>query len=120
MIQMIEIDINNNLGLLHSISDITTALTLIPLMIFMWLSIKSRSIKSFQFQIFVFIILYFIGQLIENNNNRIFIFSILTPAMGSLIHVIAAIFLAIMIWARFYCSEPRKKKMMDNPKDDIV
>jgi hypothetical protein len=117
---MIETDINNNLDLSYSISDITTILTLIPLIIFLWLAIKSKSIKSFQFQIFVFIFLYFIGQLIENNNNRILIFSILTPSLGSQIHVIAAVFLAIVIWIRFYYSEPRKKKIMDNSKDDII
>jgi hypothetical protein len=56
----------------------------------------------------------------ENNNNRIHIFSILSPNLGSQIHVIAAVFLTIVIWLRFYYSERRKKKMMDNPKDDII
>jgi hypothetical protein len=120
MIQMIQININPNLDILYSISDITTILTLIPLIIFLWLSIKSKSIKSFQFQIFVFILLYFVGQIMENNNNRIHIFSILSPNLGSQIHVIAAVFLTIVIWLRFYYSERRKKKMMDNPKDDII
>ncbi len=53
--------------------------------------------------------MYFIGQIIENNNNQITIFSIVMPDLGSQIHVIAAIFFTIMIWIRFIHSEPRKE-----------
>ncbi len=120
MIKMIEINLSSNFDLIHSIGDVTTILSLIPLVIFGWLVIKSKSIKSFQFQILVFISLYFIGQIIENNNNRITIFSMLPPDTGSQIHVIAAVFFTVMILFRFYYAEPRKKKMIDDTKDDII
>ena len=62
--------------------------------------------------------MYFIGQIIENNNNDIF-FSMLPKDFGSQIHVIAAAFFTIMILFRFYYANPRKKKMIDDYKDNI-
>ncbi|HXT84241.1 MAG TPA: hypothetical protein VN704_07915 [Verrucomicrobiae bacterium] len=106
---MIENSIDVNHNILYTIGNVTTILIIIPLIIFAGLSIKSKNIKSFQFQIFIFILMYFIGQVIENNNNQITIFSIVMPELGSQIHVIAAIFFTIMIWIRFVHSEPRKE-----------
>jgi hypothetical protein len=107
-----------NSDILNSIGNITSLLILIPLIIFIWLAIKSRDIKSFQFQIMIFISLYFIGQVIENNNTSVF-FSTLPKDFGSQIHVIAAAFFTIMMLFRFYYANPRKKKMIDNYRDDI-
>ena len=66
----------------------------------------------------IFILMYFIGQVIENNGNSIF-FSVLPKDFGSQIHVIAAAFFTIMILFRFYYANPRKKKMIDNHRDDL-
>jgi hypothetical protein len=55
---------------------------------------------------------------IENNGNSIF-FSVLPKDFGSQIHVIAAAFFTIMILFRFYYANPRKKKMIDNHRDDL-
>ncbi|MFI5424267.1 MAG: hypothetical protein ACHQXG_05715, partial [Nitrososphaerales archaeon] len=90
-------------------------LSLVPLVIFVWLAIRSKNIKSFQLQISVFIAVYIIGGIIENNNGRIAIFSGLPPEIGSQIHVIAAIFFTIMIWFRFYYADLRGKKMIEKP-----
>jgi hypothetical protein len=103
---------------IHSIGNITSLLILIPLIIFIWLAIKSKNIKSFQFQLMVFILMYLVGQIIENNGDSIF-FSVLPKDFGSQIHVIAAAFFTIMILFRFYYANPRKKKMIDNPRDNI-
>jgi hypothetical protein len=111
-------EINNNSALLHSIGDITSILTLVPLIIFVWLAIKSKNFKSFQFQISIFIAIYIIGQIIENNTNRISAFSIMPDDIGSQIHVIATIFFTIMIWFRFYYAEVSGKKMIESPEGD--
>jgi SNF family Na+-dependent transporter len=107
-----------NSDMLNSIGNVTSLIILIPLIIFIWLTIKSKDIKRFQFQLMVFILMYFIGQIIENNNNSIF-FSLLPKDFGSQIHVIAAAFFTIMILLRFYYTNPKKKKMIDDYKDDI-
>jgi hypothetical protein len=101
---------------LHSMSDITFILSLIPLVIFVWLAIRSKSIKSFQFQISIFIAVYILGELIENN--RIDIFSTLPSNIGSQIHVGSAIFFTIMMWFRFYYAEKRGKKMIVSDIDN--
>jgi hypothetical protein len=115
---MIESIDSFNSDTIYSIGNITSLLILIPLIIFIWLAIKSKNIKSFQFQLMVFILMYLVGQIIENNGDSIF-FSVLPKDFGSQIHVIAAAFFTIMIIFRFYYANPRKKKMIDNPRDNI-
>ena len=119
---MINIFENNNAGnntsadFLHSMSDITLILSLVPFIIFVWLAVRSKSIKNFQFQIFIFIAVYILGEIIENN--RIAIFSALPPDIGPQIHVGSAIFFTIMIWFRFYYAEKRGKKMIESSIDN--
>jgi hypothetical protein len=119
---MINIFENNNTGsnttfdFLHSMSDITFILSLIPLFIFVWLAIRSKSIKAFQFQISIFIAVYILGQIIESNRSSVF--SSLPPDIGQQIHVGSAIFFTIMIWIRFYNAEKRGKKMIESDIDN--
>ncbi len=47
---MIENSINVNHNILYTIGNVTTILTIIPLIIFAWLSIKSKNIKAFNFK----------------------------------------------------------------------
>lgn len=118
MINIFETSISDNSSdFLHSVGDFTSILSLIPLVIFVWLAIRSKNIKSFQLQISVFIAVYIIGGIIENNNGRIAMFSELPPEIGSQIHVIAAIFFTIMIWFRFYYADLRGKKMIEKPNN---
>jgi hypothetical protein len=113
---MINIFENNNTDFLHSMSDITFILSLIPLVIFVWLAVRSKSIKAFQFQISIFIAVYILGEIIENN--RIAIFSVLPPDIGSQIHIGSAIFFSIMVWFRFYYAEKSGKKMIESSSID--
>lgn len=116
MINIFETSISDNSSdFLHSVGDFTSILSLVPLVIFVWLAIRSKNIKSFQLQISVFIAVYIIGGIIENNNGRIAMFSVLPPEIGSQIHVIAAIFFTIMIWFRFYYADLTGKRMIEKP-----
>jgi hypothetical protein len=118
MINLFETSISDNSSdFLHSVGDFTSILSLVPLVIFVWLAIRSKNIKSFQLQISVFVAVYIIGGIIENNNGRIALFSTLPPEIGSQIHVIAAIFFTIMIWFRFYYADLRGKKMIEKPNN---
>jgi hypothetical protein len=119
---MINIFENNNAGnstsadFLHSMSDITLIMSLVPFIIFVWLAVRSKSIKAFQFQISIFIAVYILGGIIESNRSAIF--STLPPDIGSQIHVGSAIFFTIMIWFRFYYAEKSGKKMIDSSIDN--
>ena len=109
---MINIFENNNTDFLHSMSDITFILSLVPLVIFVWVAVRSKSIKTFQFQIAIFIAVYILGEIIETS--RIAIFSTLPPDIGSQIHVGSAIFFTIMVWFRFYYAEKSGKNMVES------
>jgi hypothetical protein len=115
---MINIFENNNAGnstsadFLHSMSYITFILSLVPLLIFVWLAIRSKSIKAFQFQISIFIAVYILGEIVENN--RVAVFSVLPPDIGPQIHIGSAIFFTIMVWFRFYHAERTGKKMIES------
>src|ERR687885_3002782 len=118
MIDIFESDIaGSNSSFLNSMSYVTLILSLIPLIIFIWLAVKSKNIRAFQFQISVFIAVYIIGEIIENT--KIVAFSILPPDIGSQIHVGSAIFFTIMVWFRFYYSEKSGKKMVESSSSII-
>jgi hypothetical protein len=117
MINIFESDITgSSSSFLNSMSYVTLILSLIPLAIFIWLAVRSKNIRAFQFQISVFIAVYIIGEIIENT--KIVAFSILPPDIGSQIHVGSAIFFTIMIWFRFYYAEKSGKKMIENDVDN--
>ena len=96
-------------------SIITSILFSISLIFFGWSSIKSRSIKSFQFLISLFIGLYIIGELFEFK--EISIFLNLPDGLGSQIHASATIFLTIVIWMRLYNSQ-KSIKSLENKLPD--
>jgi hypothetical protein len=113
MINIFESDITgSNSSFLNSMSYVTLILSLIPLAIFVWLAVRSKNIRAFQFQISVFIAVYIIGEIIENT--KIAAFSILPLDIGSQIHVGSAIFFTIMVWFRFFYAEKSGKKMVEN------
>jgi hypothetical protein len=117
MINIFESDITRaNSSFLNSMSYLTLILSLIPLIIFIWLAVKSKNIRAFQFQISIFIAVYIIGEIIENT--KIAAFSILPPDIGSQIHVGSAIFFTIMVWFRFYYADKSGKKMIESSIDN--
>jgi hypothetical protein len=113
MINIFESDITgSNSSFLNSMSYVTLILSLIPLAIFIWLAVKSKNIRAFQFQISIFIAVYIIGEIIENT--KIAALSILPPDIGSQIHVGSAIFFTILVWFRFYYADRSGKKMIES------
>ena len=113
MIDIFESDIaGSNSSFLNSMSYVTLILSIIPLAIFIWLAVKSKNIRAFQFQISIFIAVYILGEIIENT--KIAAFLILPQDIGTQIHVGSAIFFTIMVWFRFYYAEKSGKKMIES------
>jgi hypothetical protein len=113
MINILENDtVGSSSNFLDSMSYVTLVLSIIPLGIFLWHAARSKNIRVFQFQISIFIAVYILGEIIENN--RITVFSALPPDIGSQIHVVSAIFFTIMIWFRFYYAEKSGKRMIES------
>jgi hypothetical protein len=100
-----------------SASLITSILFLASLSIFLWLAIRSKSIKSFQSQISIFISIYIVGELLEivsSSNSIIPIFPKipLPQEIGSQIHVGATILLTLILWMRFYYFNKSMKELV--------
>ena len=86
---------------------LTLIILFLSLAIFGWLTVKCRNIRSYEFQITVFIMVYIIGELLED-------YKIPTlPYIGSQIHVVSAVFLALILWLRLYSVRKGGRKTID-------
>ncbi|PWU80648.1 MAG: hypothetical protein DLM72_11110 [Candidatus Nitrosopolaris wilkensis] len=96
-------------GFLFSMGGITVIILFMSLAIFGWLTVRNRNIRSFEIQITAFIIVYIIGEIIEDYK----IPSLLSiPYIGPQIHTASAVLLAITLWLRLY-SVRKSGKMID-------
>src|SRR5215467_3652702 len=83
----------------------TVILLLAALSIFLWLATRAKKIRSFQFQISIFIIIWVLGQVAGSlQDDGIITLSPLQGDIGLEIHVVSLVFFSIMIWLRFYYS----------------
>jgi hypothetical protein len=95
-------------------NNITIILLLIALGIFVWQATRSKSIRSFQFQISVFLIVWILGEIVGSLEDiGINLFPALQGDFGLEIHVISMVFFSLMLWLRFYYSERSGKKMIE-------
>lgn len=101
-------------GMTFPLGSITIFLLVIALGIFAWLAARSRNIRSFQFQISLFIVIWIIGELVDllGEDGAIQLFP--TSELGIYVHVLAMAIFSAMIWVRFYLSEKSGKKMADS------
>jgi len=96
-------------------NSITIMLLLGALGIFVWLAARSKSIRSFQFQLSIFIIIWIVGDMVSVlHDNGIIGFSALQSDLGSGIHVVSMVFFSMMLWLRYYYSERSNKKMIED------
>ena len=97
---------------LLSTSGFTTLVILFTsLAIFGWLAVKYKNIRSFEFQISIFIMVYIVGEIIEDYNKIPFFSDF--PYIGSQIHLVAAVFLSIILWIRLYFVRKSGRKIVD-------
>ena len=101
--------INRSKGFLFSMGGIALIILFMSLAIFGWLTVRNRNIRSFEFQISVFILVYIIGEIIEDYKIPSLLSS---PYIGSQIHIASAVLLAIIVWLRLY-SVRKSGRMID-------
>jgi hypothetical protein len=88
------------------LDSFTIILLLAALGIFVWLAAKSKDIRSFQFQISIFIIIWILGQVAGSlQDNGTIVLSPFQGDIGLEIHVVSLVFFSIMVWLRFYFSQ---------------
>jgi bacteriorhodopsin len=86
---------------------------LIAFGIFAWLTTRSRNIKSFQFQISIFILIWMTGEIVDllGEEGVVELFS--TSEIGVYVHVLAMAMFSAMLWIRFYLSGKSGKRIAD-------
>ena len=97
--------------LVYSMSDVTLALLIGSLAIFGWLAFRSKNVRKFQFQISIFIIVWVVGEIIQNKRIAGLFPS---PEIGLTIHAASMVFLTVMLWLRLYYSRKKGKTMIEN------
>jgi hypothetical protein len=108
----------NPATILILMNSITTMLLLIALGMFVWLAMLSKNIKTFQFQISIFIIIWISGEIAGILQDSGII--VLSPVQGDIgleIHVVSMVFFSMMLWLRYYYSERSGKKMIEDITD---
>jgi hypothetical protein len=97
---------------------ITLIILFMSLAIFGWLTVRNRNIRSFQFQISIFIIIWILGEITGIlQDNGITVLSALQCDVGLEIHVISMAFFSMMLWFRFYYSKRSGTKMIEDVAD---
>lgn len=105
------IDVQSNINFISYAGGLTLVILFTSLVIFGWLAVRYRNIRSFEFQISVFIIVYIVGEILEDY--KIPYLSTSLPYIGSQIHIVSAVFLAIILWLRLYYVRRSGRKMID-------
>jgi hypothetical protein len=105
------IDVQSNINFMSYAGGLTLVILFSSLAIFGWLAVRYRNIRSFEFQISVFIIFYIVGEILEDY--KIPSLSTSLPYIGSQIHIVSAVFLAIILWLRLYYVRRSGRKMID-------
>jgi hypothetical protein len=95
-------------------SNITVILLLVALGIFVWLAASSKTVRSFQFQMSIFLVVWILGEIAGSlQDSGIIVFTTLQGDIGLEIHVVSMVFFSIMLWLRFYYSERSGKRMIE-------
>jgi hypothetical protein len=104
-------------AILFSIDDTTLVLLSVALIIFSFLAVKSMNIKSFQFQISLFIVIWIIGEIADILQEAGIIETSNLENIGLEIHLASMAFFALMLWLRFYLSKRSGRKLIEDIRD---
>ena len=96
------------------LGDITLVLLLIAVGIFGSLAVQSKSVKSFQFQIAVILIIWIVGEIVEISGEMGMIQLSSFEELPAVIHMIAMIMISVTFWLRFYFAKRSGKRLADD------
>ena len=94
-------------------SNITLILLIVSLGIFGTLAVQSRKIKSFQFQMSVFIMIWISSEIIGVLARAEILNVSIYESVGHLIHLASMAAIGVIFWMRFYFSSRKGNKFMD-------
>lgn len=98
-----------------SIFDYVTLVLLVAsLIVFSLLAARSRGIRTFQFQVSVFIGLMVLGAIVElGSEDGIIMLPPNIQELGFLIHAGSMAFFSLMIWLRYYSSKREGRTLLE-------
>jgi len=96
------------------LADITLVLLLVAVGIFGSLAVQSKSVKSFQFQIAIILIVWIVGEIVEISGDIGMIQLDAFEELPAVIHMIAMIMISVTFWLRFYFAKRNGKKLVDD------
>lgn len=101
--------------------DLTFILLVICISVFAYLAFRSRSVRSFQFQISVFVLIWIIGELanVLLENGLISVPSTMSE-IGYEIHVGSMVFFSVFLYARYFYSSRRGRQLIEDLEDPKV
>lgn len=97
---------------------LTFILLIIAMALFVWLTLSSKGIRSFQFQISLFIVIWIAGEMAGLLHEVGSVSSIVSLEAGLYIHVGAMALFAAMLWTRFYLARKVGKTLADSIRED--
>jgi hypothetical protein len=87
------------------VGNFTLYLLFVALGIFVWLAWRSNSVKSFQFQISIFLLVWIGGEFMTTlHESGLFDFQYELHDLGMQIHLVSMVLFAAIIFVRFYYS----------------
>lgn len=94
-------------------SNITLILLIVAVGIFATLGIQSRKIKSFQFQMSVFIMIWLASEIIGVLARAEILNISGYESVGHQIHLASMVAISVIFWMRFYLSSRKGNKFID-------
>ena len=98
-------------------SNLLIGLLVVSLAIFGWSAINSKTIKGFQFQLSVCIMIWILGEIVEILISKNVVKIEGFEDLGMEIHLVAMILFCMMIWLRFYYSKIKGARMVEKTTD---
>ena len=99
------------------LSEISLVLLFVAIGIFGSLAIQSKSVKSFQFQVAMIIIIWILGEIVDVSDDVGLISLDEFDSLPSLIHMSAMLLIGIVFWLRYYFAKMQGKKLVDDLYD---
>jgi hypothetical protein len=98
--------------------DLTLILLLVCISVFGYLAFRSRNVRTFQFQISIFILIWISGELanVLLENGIVSVPPFLNE-IGYEIHVASMAFFGIFLYARYFYSSRRGKELIEDIED---
>ncbi|MCL5066904.1 MAG: hypothetical protein M1368_00945 [Thaumarchaeota archaeon] len=98
--------------------DLTLILLLICIGIFGYLAAKSKSVRTFRFQICVFILIWIAGEFVNTLlESRIISVPPSMQELGYEIHVASMVFFAVLLYARYFYASGRGRELIEDVEE---